>query len=90
MKKRRLFMHPEQIHGELKTRYRLKRYESLKRSTNRYFLAVCVLFLALALMCANNVAVYNSYMEVKSDFDAAAQSVKAVQFLLFFDYLLLP
>jgi 3D (Asp-Asp-Asp) domain-containing protein len=71
-------MHPEQIHGELKTRYRLKRYESLKRSTNRYFLAVCVLFLALALMCANNVAVYNSYMEVKSDFDAATQSVKAV------------
>lgn len=62
----------------VKRRYRAKRYQSSKRSANLYFFAVLVLFSALVLMCVNNISVYNSYMEIKANYDSLSKSIQDI------------
>lgn len=63
----------------IKPQSRTESYKAVRKVTRRYFWAVCVLFVVVLLLCANNFIIYESYREVQEKFDSASQRFEAVE-----------
>ena len=63
---------------DIKPQKKFNRYRSLKKSVNRYFFAVCVLFLLVLLLCANSYNLYSSYKSFRDRFETSLAGMRSI------------
>lgn len=59
--------------GNIQPRSRTGRYKLVKRSVRGYFWAVCILFIAILMLCVNNFMIYESYKDIQRKLEVAIQ-----------------
>lgn len=55
-----------------------KRHRPARNISGLYFLAICILFIMVALLCAKNYLLYKAYYETKQGFYTAIQKIQSV------------
>lgn len=62
---------------EIKPQIKLRRQRK-KKIINGYFLVICVLFIMILMLCANNLVLYNEYKSFHDQFYAAYNNAKTI------------